>query len=150
MASSTSAREGVPTSVAALRTSGGGGVPASKDRLSACSQYFKALFFGPLSNPRRGNVHVLRVNTESRQDTAPNCSTVHAIMAEDVQDLTIAAEQFLADSLCDSCYTPTSRNMDVDNSIMVPQGVSFYHLESVHKPDVRFSLAYSDNCDFPA
>lgn len=32
---------------------------------------------------------------------------------------------------------------------MVPKRASFYHLESVNKPDDRFLLAYSDNCDFP-
>ncbi|KAH9365434.1 hypothetical protein HPB48_010140 [Haemaphysalis longicornis] len=150
MAWSTSAHEGVPTTLARLRTSVGRSVPASKDTLCACSRYFEALFFGPLSNPCQGDFHLRRVSATSLQASALNCSTGRVgIAVDDVEDLTIAAEQLPVDGLHDECCAFISRNMDVDNSIMVPEGAGFHHLESVHKPDVRFLLAYSDDCDFP-
>ncbi|XP_077548303.1 kelch-like protein 10 [Haemaphysalis longicornis] len=144
----------IPTSLAALQASDGGSFAASKDSLGACSRYFDVLCNGPMSKPGRGYFDIPGVSTESLQAIVTYCSGHALITVHNVQDLTVAAEQFMVDSLRDECCAFISHNIDVDNCVMGLELAKFYYLDSLKKSALRFlldntELVYKDNCDFP-
>ncbi|XP_077528164.1 kelch-like protein 10 [Haemaphysalis longicornis] len=129
--------EGAPTTLATLRTRDGGSVPASQDGFSACSRYFEALFYDPLSNPCQGDYEIRGVSTTSLQAIVAFCTTgLVEITVDNVQEFTAAAGQLLVD---------ISRNMGVDNNTAVLEFAKFYHLTIFFKRSFSFLL---ENIEF--
>ncbi|XP_077558100.1 kelch-like protein 10 [Haemaphysalis longicornis] len=146
--------EDSPTTLATLRTIDGGAVTVPKERLSACSRYFQALFFGPLSKPCQGDYEIPGVSMASLQAIVTFCTTgLVEITVANVQDLTVAADQLLVNGLREQCCAFVSSNMDVDNAVMVLEFAKFYHLTGLFESAFRFLLdniefAYSADPDF--
>ncbi|XP_075553729.1 kelch-like protein 10 [Dermacentor variabilis] len=144
----------VLTSLATLRTSDGGRVAVFKGTLSACSEYFESLFNGPLSKASQGDFLIPGVTKEELQAIVAYASTGDvAITADNVAQLTVAADQLLVDGLLSECCAFMSRNVDLDNCVRVLEMARFFHLEPLRKLALRFLLdnferVYSENCDF--
>ncbi|KAH9365324.1 hypothetical protein HPB48_007590 [Haemaphysalis longicornis] len=140
-----------PWSVTTTGTFDGGSVLASKVRLTTCGRYFDGPISGPMSKPRGGDFPIPGVSMESLQAIVTYCSTAHA---DKFQYLPIGAEYLLADNLRDACCAFISRNVDVDNSIVVLEVVASHHCQSPYNSADRFllgniELIYEDNRDFP-
>ncbi|KAH9381157.1 hypothetical protein HPB48_020814 [Haemaphysalis longicornis] len=144
----------IPISTATLRTDDGGSIEVFKDLLGACSQYFNTLFNGPLTNASRCDFLIPGVSGESLQAIVTYALTGDAeITVDNVEELTIAADQLMVDGLLDDCSAFMSRNLDVDNSVMVLEMATAFYLKSLHKPALRFLLnnfeqIYSEDRDF--
>ncbi|KAK8789199.1 hypothetical protein V5799_021028 [Amblyomma americanum] len=146
--------DAAPTPVAILRTSDGGCFAVFKKNLSACSEYFDALFNGPLSEANRGDFLIPGVSKEALQAVVTYASVGDAaISVDNVEDLTITADQLLVDGLLSECCAFMSRNVDVENCIMVLEMALFFCLEPLHKQALRFVLdnferVYAGSGDF--
>lgn len=146
--------DAVPTSVAILRTYDGGCSAVFKKNLSTCSEYFDALFNGPLSEASRGDFLIPGVSKEALQDIVTYASVGDvAITTDNVEDLTVAADQLLVDGLLSECCAFMSRNVDLENCVMVLEMSLFFYLEPLRKQAFRFVLdnferVYTDNDDF--
>lgn len=143
-----------PTSIATLRTHDGGSIEVFKDTLGACSEYFSALFYSPLSKACRRDFLIPGVSRVNLQAIATYALTGDvAITVDNVEELTIAADQLMVDGLLDECCAFMSRNLDVENSVMVLEMASTFNLKSLYKPALsfllgNFELVYSESRDF--
>lgn len=142
------------TSLATLRTSDGGSIAVFKDELSACSAYFNSLFNGPLSKASQGDFLIPGVTREELLAIVAYASTGDvAITADNVEHLSVAADQLLVDGLLDECCAFMSRNVELSNCVRVLEMARFFHLESLRQQVLRFLLdnferVYSENCHF--
>ncbi|KAH9365325.1 hypothetical protein HPB48_007591 [Haemaphysalis longicornis] len=126
-------KEEGPATLATVRTSDGVSIPGSKCMLTLCRRFFVALIKSYMSKPRRGHFHIPGVSIVSLQAIVTSAGP---------QDPTIARPHHrggAATSLRDEYCAFISRNMDADNSVMVPETASFYNLENTKKSSFRFS-----------